>query len=321
LRRLHLKTFAAQLLTLLDQTEATFERQLSQRLAEIGVPREQATTVDVARLARATEFDSLFVGERMIEALKRTLRGLGLDLDSQASLKLDVEARPLKSPRAFCAPIVVPGEVMLVIKPHGGQDDYHALFHEAGHAEHFVHVDPSMPFAYRYLGDNSVTESFAFLFEHLHHSRRWLQEVVALSEADAERYVQFSLFNKLWFLRRYAAKLNYELELHAGRVEACADRYVYWLQRAGRVRIARARFLEDVDDAFYAAQYLRAWTFEMQLRDHLQRNHGEDWYNRNGAGDFLKELWCIGQRDNVEELATHIGSNGLDVEPLLAEVM
>ncbi len=320
LRRLNLKNFAAQLLTLLDQSEASFEMQLSARLSEIGVPREQATSADVAHLSRAKEFDSFFRDEDMLTALTRTLNGLGLELGSSGALKLDLETRPLKSPRAFCAPIVVPSEVMLVIKPHGGQDDYHALFHEAGHAEHYVHVDPSMPFAYRYLGDNSVTESFAFLFEHLHHSRRWLQEVVGMNAADAERYMQFSLFHKLWLMRRYAAKLHYELELHQGRVEDYAERYVYWLHRAGRVHIPRARYLSDVDDAFYAAQYLRAWIFEMQLRDYLQRTFGEDWYHNKRAGHFLKELWSIGQRDHVEDLAERIGADRLDLELLMAEV-
>ncbi|HWQ28343.1 MAG TPA: hypothetical protein VNN12_04915, partial [Dehalococcoidia bacterium] len=54
----------------------------------------------------------------------------------------DTEPRPRKSPRAFCSAIRVPDEVILVINPHGGHDDYRALFHEAGHAEHFGLTDP-----------------------------------------------------------------------------------------------------------------------------------------------------------------------------------
>ena len=46
-----------------------------------------------------------------------------------------------KSPRAFCAPIEVPGKVMLVIQPIGGKDDWEALFHEAGHTEHYAHTN------------------------------------------------------------------------------------------------------------------------------------------------------------------------------------
>ena len=45
-----------------------------------------------------------------------------------------------RRPRAFCAPIEVPDQVMLVIQPIGGADDWRALFHEAGHTEHFAHT-------------------------------------------------------------------------------------------------------------------------------------------------------------------------------------
>ena len=32
---------------------------------------------------------------------------------------------------------------MLVIQPQGGPDDWYALFHEAGHTEHFAFTDPT----------------------------------------------------------------------------------------------------------------------------------------------------------------------------------
>ena len=32
---------------------------------------------------------------------------------------------------------------MLVIQPQGGPDDWYALFHEAGHTEHFAFTSPT----------------------------------------------------------------------------------------------------------------------------------------------------------------------------------
>ena len=78
----------------------------------------------------------------MVPALEATLTGLGIDLRSQTNVELDLERRPNKMPRPFCAPIEVPGRVMLVIQPIGGKDDWEALFHEAGHTEHFAHTSP-----------------------------------------------------------------------------------------------------------------------------------------------------------------------------------
>ena len=100
-------------------------------------------------------------------------------------MQLDTEQRPLKSPRAFCAPVHVPDEVYLVIPRHGGRDDYAALFHEAGHTEHYAHVDASLPFEYRHLGDNSVTEGFAFLLEHLTEDPAWLEATLGVTRRRA----------------------------------------------------------------------------------------------------------------------------------------
>ena len=74
--------------------------------------------------------------------------------------------------RLLLDPSGCPDEVYLVIAPIGGRDDYAALFHEGGHTEHYANTDPGLAFEFRHLGDNSVTESFAFLFEHLHRGPR-----------------------------------------------------------------------------------------------------------------------------------------------------
>jgi hypothetical protein len=317
LEDLHLVWLTEQMRAFLDRTEEVYVEQLAHYLATIGVPEDKADVSDTLHLFRAPHFDELFPAEGMIPALRATLAGLGIDVDSQEALELDTEPRPLKSPRAFCAPIRVPDEVKLVIKPIGGQDDYRALFHEAGHAQHAVNTAANLPFAFKRLGDNSVTEGYAFLFDNLIRNPHWLRDV--LETPEDEDYVRFSRFYKLWYLRRYGAKLLYEQELHA-KVEAPASRYTELLGNALKVRIAPEKYLEDVDDAYYAAQYLRAWIFEVQMRHYLEREYGPAWFTQPAAGRFLMDLWRQGQRDNVVELARQMGYEGLDLEPLTEEL-
>src|SRR5439155_16414818 len=112
--------------------------------------------------------------DRMMPALEATLEGLGIDLRSQRNVELDVEQREKKSPRAFCAPIEVPDRVVLVIQPIGGVDDWRALFHEAGHTEHFANTSAELSVEERRLGDNAVTEGWAMLLEHLTADPTWL---------------------------------------------------------------------------------------------------------------------------------------------------
>src|SRR5437762_6674876 len=109
----------------------------------------------------------------MLPALEKTLGDLGVDLSRQANVELDVEQRPTKTPRAFCAPIEVPERVVLVIQPVGGPDDWRALFHEAGHTEHFANTSTDLPIEWRRLGDNAVTEGWASLLEQLVAEPAW----------------------------------------------------------------------------------------------------------------------------------------------------
>jgi hypothetical protein len=320
LRCLDLHRLAEQMTWVLDVTEAPFERELSSRLAAREVPRDQASTWDVSPMFRAREFDGLFSPESMLPALRKTLAGLGIDLEAQPNVLLDSDSRPLKSPRAFCSIVRVPSDIRMVIQPAGGMSDYGGLFHEAGHAEHYAHVSDGLEFPYRRLGDTSVTETYAFLFEHLLINSAWLEGVLGLRSGQYEEAVRASRFHLFWLVRRYAAKLNYELELHAGLVDAKASAYAFWLYRGCRVQIPPQRFLEDVDDGFYVAQYLRAWIFEAQLRRHLEQTFGAEWFAQRRAGDLLRDLWRVGQQYPVDELARQLGAPGLDLAPLVAQL-
>jgi hypothetical protein len=321
LRGWDLPKLLMQLSPLLGDTEDVFERELGKSLSAANVPRNQANTSDVAYISRAPQFDANFPADRLLPAFDKTMNGLGLEIDSTPGLLLDTEARPLKSPRAFCAPVRVPNQVYLVIKPIGGQDDYRALFHESGHAEHFSHIDGNLPFAFRYLGDEAISETFAFLFEHLTQHPRWLVDILHVPLREAEKYRRFALFNKLWLLRRYVAKLHYEIELHDSGPNGTESAYRDILQEALHVQIPPERYLDDVDDAFYVAGYTRAWVFERQLANLLQEHFGEGWYESRDAGGYLRELWSPGLRDSVDEMVKmHVKAEGLNPKALIEEV-
>jgi hypothetical protein len=305
----------------LDATEETYAGKLDAQLREqIGLGFDSFRRADLPYFFRAPAFDALFPEERLLPAFEETLAGLGIDLHRQANVRLDTEQRPQKSPRAFCSPVQVPQEVYLVIPRTGGRDDFSALFHEGGHTEHYANVDASLPFEFRHLGDNSVTEGFAFLLEHLTEDATWLRTVMGAEDVDA--YLEFARISKLVFLRRYAAKLRYELELHAGErpLDEMPELYAGLLGRAVGVAWPRVTYLSDVDPGYYAANYLRAWAFETHLRRILRERFGERWFTRSEAGDLLRSIWREGQRLSADELLAQVTDEQLDFGVMLAEV-
>ncbi|OGS41647.1 MAG: hypothetical protein A3K67_04710 [Euryarchaeota archaeon RBG_16_62_10] len=306
---------------LLRRTEDIYVRAMAGVLRETaGLELADAWSYDIPYAFRGQEFDKYFAKEKLAGAFDHTLKGMGMDREGYPNIHVDIEERPKKSPRAFCAPVNVPDDIKLVVMPTGGWRDYETFFHEAGHAWHFGNTRKDHPAEYRYLGDNSVTEAFAFLFNYLPSNKLWLRRVLGMEEA--ELYARFTLVYKLMFLRRYAAKLVYELKLHSGKISPeFQEVYRGCLQKALRFRHTEKHFLEDVDDAFYCAEYLRAWVLEGQLRAALEEEFGEEWFADEKAGAYLKELWSYGQKFNAEEVVKTIGFVDLDVDPLVSEVV
>lgn len=319
LRALDLARLTQQMQAFISATDELYFSAVDTYLGEMRILRDDARKCDLLRVFRAPEFDRFFPRERVLPVLHATMRDFGIALEEQSNVRLDTESRPLKSPRAFCCAVRVPDDVRLVMKPSGGVQDYEVLLHEAGHAEHYAHVDPSLPFAHRCLGDSSVTESYAFLLEYLVQDRLWLRRHLGYTQTEA--FLRLAGFHKLYFLRRYGTKLVYEQELHRAEdpsdVAPCYDEL--FSRRLG-VGYGPESYLVDVDDGFYAAQYVRAWMFEAQHRAYLKREYDDEWFRNPKAGKFLIDLWREGQKHSVDRLARFMGYDGLDLGPVTEEI-
>ena len=308
-----LRELAAQCEAFLADTERLYEDTLGRASRELlGLSLDEMERWDLQRMIRSPQWDEGFPGDKMVPALKATLADLGIDLDSQENIKLDIEQRPQKTPRAFCSPIEVPDKVMLVIQPIGGADDWRAFFHEAGHAEHFGNTSRDLAMEEKRLGDVAVTEGWAMLMQHLTDEPAWLTRKLDFPRPD--EYAAEGMLWLLFFVRRYSAKLLYELEFHsADDISGMSKRYAELLGDALKFEIAEANYLADMDSGFYVTSYLRSWAFESQLRDHLRERFGNDWFARREAGSLLQELWAEGQRPTADELLKDVSGSEIEM--------
>jgi oligoendopeptidase F len=322
-KEVDLDAFAAMLAGFLVRTDAVFTKLMQARLATIHVSLARAEAHDYSAVTRQKKYDPFFTKEMLLPSLRKTLLGMGLDIDSQPNVHLDLEDRPKKVPRAFCSPIRIPEEIHLVMKPHGGGQDIRTLLHEAGHTEHFAHTDGRLAYELKHMGSHAVSESYAFLFEFLTNSEAWLTSVAGLPADVAKRFVNDRFEQELFMLRRYASKLIYELKLHRQdlrkldenylpladeQYKSMAECYADILHKATKVKYPKQNWLLDVDSGFYSADYLRAWMMEAHLRRVLEHRFGARWFASKEAGAFLIELWSSGSNGRtINELAKHIG--------------
>jgi hypothetical protein len=308
-----LKELAAQCEDFISATEQLYEDSLDRATRQLlGLSLDDTQRWDVHRLIRSPQWDEGFPAQQMVPALKATLSDLGIDLDSQRNVHLDIEQRPQKSPRAFCSPIEVPGKVMLVIQPIGGADDWRAFFHEAGHTEHYANTSPDLEMEEKRLGDVAVTEGWAMLMQHLTDEPAWLTR--KLDFAKPKEYAAEGMMWLLFFVRRYCAKLLYELEFHsADDISGMPSRYVELLGAGTKIEPSPADYLADMDSGFYVSSYLRSWALESQLRDSLREQFGNDWFAKRDAGSMLQELWSLGQKPTADELLKEVSGAKLEM--------
>jgi hypothetical protein len=281
------------------------------------------TRADAVAMFRAHDFDAAFPSNRMEEQIRRQATEMGVDPLANGRITLDTGERPGKRGRAFCAPVRVPGEVYLVLRPHGGQTDWTTFLHELGHALHFAYMRPDLAFEYRWMGDNSITEGYAMLFDHRMKDAGWLKRYTELAPAQLAPFLRSTGFEELHFLRRYCAKFIYEVELYSGNTswDALPDLYVAGLTEATTFRYNAADAFVDVDPRFYSARYLRAWQLQALLNETLVERYDEDWWRNPRAGPWIcSALFGEGQRELASEQAERVAAKQLSFAPLVRAV-
>lgn len=303
----------------LHRTEDLYFRHLERELADsLFLAVDEADRADVERFLQLHEYVDLFPADGVISAYRETLREMHIDLDKQSNIDIDDVQRPRKSPRAFCAPIRVPEEIKLSISPRGGVVDYETMLHEGGHAQHYAWTSPALPVEFKLAGDAAVTEGYAFLFQYLILDPLWLDELLRFP--GSQSLVTSLWLRKLFYLRRYVAKLTCERQLHTTEeLSSSGLQYAQALTEATGFRYTSDEFLHDLDDRVYTARYLRGWLFEVQLREFLRTRFGKRWWKSKKAAHLLIDLWNTGERYPVDELATLADLGTLSVEPLIHE--
>jgi hypothetical protein len=284
---------------------------------------ELPTSAHVAYMRRLSPLDGIYTRERAVEVCLATLDRLGFALADEPNVRLDLDDRPQKSPRACVIASDPPAVVHLITRAQGGVHDYQALLHEAGHALHYAGCDPRLPYAFRKLArDHALTEIYSYIVEAISREPGWHAEHFGLSDRDAEDNAEATVFLEALLYRRYTAKLQFELDFWSrfAEVGASPEGYSDRLTAAVGVRYRPDAFLSDMDAGFYTADYLRAWIRAAQLRAHLAREVGEDWWRRRETGDRLRALFAEGTRPSSEEIAVRLGFDPLDTGPMLEEL-
>jgi hypothetical protein len=284
---------------------------------------EQPSSAHMGYVRRLSPLDSTYTKERATDVCLATLTALGFDLAADRNIRLDLDDRPQKSPRACVIASDPPHVVHLITRAQGGLHDYQAFLHEAGHALHYAGVDPNLPYTFRRLSrDHALTEIYSYICEAITREPAWHAEHFGLSDEDARTNAEATTFLEALLFRRYTAKLQFELGFWSDfdRAGPTSDDYSQRLTSATGIRYANNGHLSDMDAGFYSADYLRAWIRHAQLRAYLIDEVGEDWWRSARTGELLRNLFAEGTRPSSEEIAGRLGFEPYDTAPLVGDL-
>jgi hypothetical protein len=290
----------------------------------LGPEREEVpSSFHTSYMRRLSPLESTYTKERATEVCLATLTELGFDLAAKSNIKLDLDDRPQKSPRACVIASDPPSVVHLITRAQGGLHDYQAFLHEAGHALHYGGVDASLPYTFRRISrDHALTEIYSYIVEAISREPGWHARHFGLSDERAAENAEATVFLEALLFRRYEAKLRYELGFWSRFASdgGTPEGYEEFLTEATGIRYRSDGYLSDMDAGFYSADYLRAWIRSAQLRRHLIDTVGEDWWRNAQTGELLADLFRRGTTLSSEEVAAQLGYDPLDTAPLLGEI-
>ena len=204
----------------------------------------------------------------------RRRAALGFDLTAIPNIRLDLEDRPQKNPRACVIASDPPEVVHLITRAQGGLADYQAFLHEAGHALHYAGCDPRAavhlpPHLARPRADRDLLVHRRGDHARARLARAPLRPLRRAGGGERARRRSSSRRCSTAATRRSSATSSASGRASPRRAARSPRDYAERSPRRPASATTPRNYLSDMDGGFYSADYLRAWIRSAQLRAYL----------------------------------------------------
>lgn len=295
---------------LLSNTETSYFDSLSRYCEDAGIVVDDLCTTDVPRLINGQRWTECFPAAALESTLRSVSAKFFSPLDALPGLEMDLDHRPRKSSRAFAAAINAPHSLVLGINPVGGWRDFEAALHELGHIHHFALTDASLPWELRNVVDDAVGEAHAYLIARLIRTPSALMAFMNVPRREAMEFADYARFVELYMVRRYAARVIFEIDFHAAHADhkrqAIEQAAVAYREATG-VSTTGGQLLAELDTGLYALQYFNAWLLCGSLTAYFKSQWGHSWWENHSAVEVLRRMWREASATDSERLLTEAG--------------
>jgi len=270
----------------------------------------------------AVDLDPLFDGQDIVELARRTLTGVGLEVDGIVA-RSDLYPRDGKNQHAFCIDIDRSGDVRILANTVPTHDSAETMLHELGHGVYDLGIRAALPWLLRST-HLVATEASALLFGALAQQRDWLEQVLGLSAdegAELEGRLLSARASELLVFTRWVLVMNaFERALYADPDEDLDATWWELVQRYQGVTPPDDRRAPDwaakihiaVSPVYYHT-YLYGAIVALQLVAALESEVGGI-VDRPEAGDVLRRrLYAPGESVRWDRLVEQASGQPLSV--------
>ena len=118
----------------------------------------------------------------------------------------------------YTLPAKIPEQIFCETTANNGQQAYATSLHELAHGLHFAYTSPKITFAKAFMGDLTVTETYALLMQNLFQNKHWLtQHVMKLKSKALQQTMENTALEHLYMLRFRACEMQFGLNLYDGK--------------------------------------------------------------------------------------------------------
>lgn len=151
--------------------------------------------------------DRYFPKEDLFPSLKSTLESFGVNL---GALPIKLESRDKGPFSGACYTLKMGEDMRITYNPVGGYMDYRVLFHEFGHAMHYLY----MPRSFLLADVQSFKEGMADIWSGFIDTKEWLQEFTSITEDEMDVFYSALALDEAFRFREFITELSFELELY-----------------------------------------------------------------------------------------------------------
>lgn len=247
----------------------------------------------------------------------RQLRRLGFDT---SKIHVDAEDRSGKTPSPVAFFVQIPNDARLLVKPVSPYSDIEGSYHEFGHAMHCISIDPQLSLWDREFLAHGIAEIFSTFLESMLEDPRYLKKKFGLSDEQAQSVLERQRFMELFFVAFYSANSLMKIAFQQKRLsmDEASDLYARLYKEYVGFEIPGEYWqlhhvMPDYD--LYSPSYLIAAVRKSELIRRLENRFGENWWDSQKTGDFLREIMGPGANIDLDAFSK------LDTGPFLKSLL